>query len=171
MRELHRIESYTIMDDYKNEEMKEEEKENIHDANIINKNAPQIDSFMKGIKSRHRIEVRLKRRKPMKEFCIGIRDAFYRCFVNCGIRKQAAIDIKPPPHRYIYWGISYDNKGNIHHDNQQTTKPPHLEQEDTEDGFEDGSKFVSNYISTTKYTVLTFLPINLFEQFRKVYNI
>eukprot|EP00668_Euglena_longa_P029691 GGOE01037058.1.p1 GENE.GGOE01037058.1~~GGOE01037058.1.p1 ORF type:complete len:1107 (-),score=354.22 GGOE01037058.1:224-3544(-) len=31
--------------------------------------------------------------------------------------------------------------------------------------------FPSNYISTTKYTVLTFLPLNLFEQFRRLSNI
>ena len=30
---------------------------------------------------------------------------------------------------------------------------------------------VSNYVRTTKYTLLTFLPLNLFEQFRKASNI
>jgi hypothetical protein len=29
----------------------------------------------------------------------------------------------------------------------------------------------SNYIRTTKYTILTFLPLNLFQQFRRFYNL
>jgi phospholipid-transporting ATPase len=32
-------------------------------------------------------------------------------------------------------------------------------------------KYPSNYIRTTKYTVVTFLPVNLFEQFHKLSNI
>lgn len=32
-------------------------------------------------------------------------------------------------------------------------------------------KPISNYIRTTKYTLLTFIPINLFEQFMRVSNI
>lgn len=32
-------------------------------------------------------------------------------------------------------------------------------------------KYPKNYIRTTKYTVLTFLPVNLFNQFRRFYNI
>ncbi|KAI3651156.1 hypothetical protein MP228_004637 [Amoeboaphelidium protococcarum] len=32
-------------------------------------------------------------------------------------------------------------------------------------------KYPTNYIRTTKYTALTFLPINLFNQFRRFYNI
>ena len=34
-----------------------------------------------------------------------------------------------------------------------------------------GSKFVTNYVSTTKYSPITFLPLNLFEQFRKKANL
>jgi hypothetical protein len=33
------------------------------------------------------------------------------------------------------------------------------------------TKFISNYISTSKYSILTFLPKFLFEQFRKYSNI
>ncbi|GAM24475.1 hypothetical protein SAMD00019534_076500 [Acytostelium subglobosum LB1] len=32
-------------------------------------------------------------------------------------------------------------------------------------------KFLTNWISTTKYTIITFLPKNLFEQFRRVANL
>jgi hypothetical protein len=32
-------------------------------------------------------------------------------------------------------------------------------------------KFITNYISTSKYSILTFLPKFLFEQFRKYSNI
>jgi phospholipid-translocating ATPase len=32
-------------------------------------------------------------------------------------------------------------------------------------------KFASNYISTTKYTVITFIPKALYEQFRRVANL
>lgn len=32
-------------------------------------------------------------------------------------------------------------------------------------------QYVNNYIRTSKYTLLTFLPLNLFEQFERVANI
>ena len=32
------------------------------------------------------------------------------------------------------------------------------------------SKFPSNFIKTSKYTIVTFIPLNLFHQFRKVSN-
>lgn len=39
------------------------------------------------------------------------------------------------------------------------------------DSFEAGiRKYVGNYVRTTKYTVATFLPKSLFEQFRRVAN-
>ena len=31
--------------------------------------------------------------------------------------------------------------------------------------------FVKNHISTTKYTCLSFFPLNLFEQFKKMANL
>eukprot|EP01083_Nonionella_stella_P007882 22688_1 len=34
-----------------------------------------------------------------------------------------------------------------------------------------GYSFPSNYIKTSKYTLLTFIPLNLFEQFRRIANI
>ncbi len=147
----------------------------IHDANILEKKVvPKIESFMKGIPSRHRIEVQLKRPKPIKRFCISIRDSFYRCFVKCGCKNQSEAITEPPPNRYIYHGPSYDTKENPHFDHIRTTKAPHVDGQDVDDhdgAYPMGSKFVSNYISTTKYTILTFIPINLFEQFRKKANL
>lgn len=35
---------------------------------------------------------------------------------------------------------------------------------------EDGTSYVDNYVSTTKYTLVTFFPKSLFEQFRRVAN-
>ena len=32
-------------------------------------------------------------------------------------------------------------------------------------------KYPSNYVKTTKYTILTFLPLNLFQQFMRFYNL
>ncbi|ETO37055.1 Phospholipid-transporting ATPase [Reticulomyxa filosa] len=57
-----------------------------------------------------------------------------------------------PRKRLLYVGQSHVEDGHL--------KQPHLENED-------GTIFCSNYISTTKYTVITFLPLNLFEQFQK----
>lgn len=34
----------------------------------------------------------------------------------------------------------------------------------------EGQGFPNNYIRTTKYTIITFLPKNLFEQFRRISN-
>ena len=127
---------------------------------------------MNGITVRHRVEVQLKRPKPMKQLCISIRDSFYRCFVKCGCKKQSEAKTEPPPNRYIYWGPSYDKKSNELYDGVRTTKPPHFKDQDPDlNDYPKGSKFVSNYISTKKYTVLTFLPLNLFEQFRKKANL
>ena len=33
------------------------------------------------------------------------------------------------------------------------------------------SKYTKNHISTTKYTCATFIPLNLFEQFKKMANL
>ncbi|EFA77251.1 hypothetical protein PPL_12462 [Heterostelium album PN500] len=48
------------------------------------------------------------------------------------------------------------NNNNIEHQQQQQQQP---------------TKYISNWISTTKYTILTFIPKNLFEQFRRVANL
>lgn len=144
----------------------------IHDANILeNRSVPKIKSFMQNITCRQRVEVQLKRPKPVKQFCISIRDTFYKCFVKCGIKQQSKAALEPPPNRYIYWGPQYDIIKNELYDDARTTKPPHFKDQDNMDDYPKGSKFVSNYISTTKYTVLTFLPLNLFEQFRKKANL
>ncbi|ETO22660.1 hypothetical protein RFI_14535, partial [Reticulomyxa filosa] len=60
---------------------------------------------------------------------------------------------KPPPKRLLYAGKSWAKDG--------FARRAHLEDE------EEDTVFCSNYISTTKYTVVTFLPLNLFEQFQK----
>ncbi len=82
--------------------------------------------------------------------------------------KPLEASIERPPMRYIYWGPQYDILSNEEYEDKRTTKPPHLQHDENENI---GSKFVSNYISTTKCTLLTFLPINLFEQFRKKANL
>ncbi len=153
---------FVTMDEVENadrsstEEFKEEEKSN---------NEPcLIDDATNGIEYRIRIEVPLKRPKRLKQFCVSINDSFHSCFVKCGILKPSEAITDPPPMHYIYWGPHYDNISNEEYENKRTTQAPHLQNEEN-------SEFVSNYISTTKYTVLTFLPINLFEQFRKKANL
>ena len=53
-----------------------------------------------------------------------------------------------PPKRYIYHGPFADNISNPLHDDERTTRPPHLENQDS-DEFPRGSSFPSNYIATT----------------------
>lgn len=107
---------------------------------------------------------KIRKRNPVIEKKSHI--DFYGIFIRirdflldlCHISLSSS-SILPPPKRYIYWGASYDIGEYCH--------PPHIENEGNE---ENGSAFVSNYISTTKYTVLTFPALNLLEQFRKKAN-
>ena len=67
----------------------------------------------------------------------------------------------PLPRRFLYVGEAYDSHIS---GTEYQVKAPHLENELN-------SPFCSNYISTTKYTPVTFLPLNLFEQFNKKANV
>ncbi len=104
-----------------------------------------------------------------------LQDFFKGCCQKCGLCQDDPNESKivpPPPKRYIYWGPAYDIRNNAYYDEQTTVRGPHLEFEDEDDEqINKGSKFVSNYISTTKYSILTFLPLNLLEQFRKKANL
>ena len=142
------------------------EQKTIHDYEET-PSGEEIDNAMKNIASRIRIPVQIKRPQRIKHFCLSISDLFCRCLTKCGICKHKEITTESPPKRYIYFGPNYDNKCNELLDNERTTRPPHLENEENE---ANGSQFVSNHVSTTKYTLLTFIPINLFEQFRKKAN-
>mmetsp|Transcript_28287 Transcript_28287/g.46498 ORF Transcript_28287/g.46498 Transcript_28287/m.46498 type:complete len:1452 (+) Transcript_28287:29-4384(+) len=133
-----------------------------------------ITSFMRNIDVRHRIDVPLKPRRVCKQWCLSLCDSARACCAKCGVRRSAAEDAdpEPPPNRYIYWGPFSDINVQDVNDGERTTKAPHLAHTGVDDdSYLTGSPFVSNYISTTKYTVLTFLPLNLLEQFQKKANL
>jgi len=52
---------------------------------------------------------------------------------------------------------------------QQQSRLIHLDPNETIKNHE--QKFKSNKIRTSKYTILTFLPLNLFEQFHRLANV
>eukprot|EP01084_Bolivina_argentea_P312959 541860_1 len=133
------------------------------DSNIFEgtQGKKQIDSFLDGIETRHRSDVIVNKKRPLVDKCIN------KC--NCKCKKNnTTTEYKEPPKRYIYWGSHFDTHID---DNIRTTKNPHIENEDICNDFKYGSPFVSNYTSTTKYTVWTFLPLNLLEQFKKKANL
>jgi phospholipid-transporting ATPase len=74
----------------------------------------------------------------------------------CFSHANADASDEPPPRRFLYVGKS-------HTDEEGFLKSPVIEGEEE-------SLFCSNIISTTKYTVATFVFVNLFEQFQKVAN-
>ena len=130
-----------------------------------------FESFLDG-SARYRPEVLTKgsglnilsKIQDLKEF-------FSKCSCNKNEDDESSMDSserEPPPKRYIYWGPAYDIENNAEHENKKTARLPHLENEQTNLM---GSKFVTNYVSTTKYSPITFLPLNLFEQFRKKANL
>ena len=160
--------------DFKNED--EEEVKDIDNDNNTEDFDQNFVSFDNGT-SRYRPEVLDKsskfdfsaRAQDLKEYCIGCGQSFGCCNNNDDEEKK---NIEPPPKRYIYWGPTYDIQNNIHYEDQTTVRQPHLQNHDeTEEQINKGSKFVSNYISTTKYSIITFLPLNLLEQFRKKANL
>eukprot|EP00456_Euglypha_rotunda_P056333 TRINITY_DN4623_c0_g1_i3.p1 TRINITY_DN4623_c0_g1~~TRINITY_DN4623_c0_g1_i3.p1 ORF type:complete len:731 (-),score=111.22 TRINITY_DN4623_c0_g1_i3:24-2075(-) len=61
--------------------------------------------------------------------------------------------------RHVHIGVDKDHK-EIHGSTHQQCSTCHPE-----------FRFVTNYISTTKYNIVTFLPKNLFEQFQKKANL
>jgi hypothetical protein len=59
---------------------------------------------------------------------------------------------------------------------RQTARPSAANQRDPRHGYCNNCNplernFANNYISTTKYNLLSFLPLNLFEQFRRIANV
>ena len=96
-------------------------------------------------------------------FCGKIFNWIQEKFQKCGFCREELEQSQfiSPPKRIIYYGEMFDN---IDDDKRQYVKEPHLEDEDK-------TAFVSNYISTKKYSLITFIPVNLFEQFRRVANI
>eukprot|EP01083_Nonionella_stella_P154256 496795_1 len=164
--------------------MDEEEKTNFQSSNApdlddededINKFETEFVSFDDGT-SRLRPEVLDKDADiNFKQKLEDVKEFFVGCFQKCNLCKDdpSQIDTTTPPKRCVYWGPAYDIRSNAEHDNQTTVRPPHIEsdQYDNDDELQSlGSKFVSNYISTTKYSLISFLPVNLFEQFKKKAN-
>eukprot|EP01084_Bolivina_argentea_P041622 76815_1 len=170
--------------------MEEEELETKHDRNEQEDDRNEqedeekeadFDNFVSWVddsRSRHRPEVLTKSTFDFAGKIEDFKEYLTNCCQKCGFCKEdvnASIIVATPPKRYIYWGPAYDIANNQSYDNKTTVRLPHIEIDEEEQHNEsyikeNGTKFVSNYVSTTKYSILTFLPINLFEQFRKKAN-
>ena len=112
--------------------------------------------------------VRLRGLRNVKETdgckicCKRMYNNIINIFKKCGLCQDNLNESQfdSPPKRHIYYGPRYDTVI----DGINYVKEPHLDNEEN-------SAFVSNYISTQKYSIYTFIPINLFEQFRRVANL